>query len=50
MRTLGFSVYSVVGNPREVCALTSVLITTVFPPPVGPTIMVECLVIIVSYN
>jgi len=27
-----------------------VLITTVFPPEVGPTTMVECLVYIVSYN
>lgn len=50
LQTLGFNVWTDVGNPSIVCALTSVLITTVFPPPVGPITMVECLVIIVSYN
>lgn len=33
-----------------VCAWHSVLMTTDFPPPVGPTIMVQCLVSIVSYS
>ena len=33
-----------------VWALASVLMTTDFPPPVGPTTMVVCLVNIVSYN
>lgn len=48
--TFGFSVIHLVGVPILVCALTNVLRTTVFPPPVGPTIIVQCRVNIVSYN
>lgn len=50
IQTFGFNVVHLVGKPIEVWALTSAFITTDFPPPVGPTIIVQCLVIIVSYN
>lgn len=48
--TFGFKVTHFVGMAMAVCAFTNVFNTTVLPPPVGPTSIVECLVSIVSYN
>lgn len=50
LHTFGFKVIHFVFIPIVVCALTSVFITTDLPPPVEPTIIVQCLVNIVSYN
>lgn len=50
LHTFGFKVIHFVFIPIVVCALTRVFITTDFPPPVDPTIIVQCLVNIVSYN
>lgn len=47
--TFGLSTTHLVGRPMWHCALTRAFMTTDLPPPVGPTSMVECRVIMVSY-
>mmetsp|Transcript_30427 Transcript_30427/g.76191 ORF Transcript_30427/g.76191 Transcript_30427/m.76191 type:complete len:251 (+) Transcript_30427:6930-7682(+) len=47
---LGLTMCSLVCRPILVCERASVLMITDFPPPVLPTTMVVCLVIIVSYS
>ena len=47
---LGLIVKSFVGQPSLPCVAASVWRQTVLPPPVGPTIITVCRVIIVSYS